>query len=320
MMIVEFALANLFIGVMELHTSPDLQSGLGFVMNNRTVISTPLKENRILQKLNDSDPLERARALNDLTESNSEMAFEFLVVALEDSDYRVRGIAAMNLGKIEYDEAIPYLIHSLTDEHYTVRASAALSLGRLKAEESIQYLIHALKDTYSTVRLAATYSLGILEASDAETPLLKMISDESAEVRENAAWVLGLLKSRKALPYLELLVQDPDERVRNSAKKAIFYIKYDMISDTSSIEYMGGSGNTVEDAVIIRGVKNSFACLRSQKEFINKFYGDRRTWEQLDQKHVKHNNRHYDLIIVKENESGDVREFYFDISELFSEN
>jgi vesicle coat complex subunit len=318
-MFVELLLTPLLIGNIESHSTFDIHSNTEFILNTRTIISNNKRENNLIQRLQHPNPLIRIEAINQISEENPESAFEFLLVSLEDPDFRVRGIAAMNIGKTGNPDAAPYLIQLLKDSNHSVRGSAALSLGRLESKNSIKELIKALKDTHYTVKLAATYSLGMLKAKEAVTPLTKLLNDDNAEVRENAAWVLGLLKEKEAIPHLELLVQDPDEKVRLSAKKAIFFIKYSMISDTSDVHYSGGNGQSVDNAVKITGIKNSFACLKSQKQFINSYYGDEKSWEQLDQKHVKYNNKHYDLIIVKEANSGNIRNFYFDISELFKE-
>lgn len=317
-MIIELLLTQALIGTIESHSVIDIANISEMGLKSRTVISELKQNEDLITNLSNTDPIIRINALNELVKENDNSSFEFLIVGLEDPDFRVRGTAAMLLGKSNNQEAVPYLILCLKDEHQSVRGSAALSLGRLKSIDSVDHLIKALNDSNDSVRLAATYSLGVIESQKAIKPIIKILNDSSPAIRENAAWVLGLLKSKEAVPFLELLLQDPDKNVRESAKKAIFYIKYAMISDTSTVSFSGGSGKNIKEAIIIKGIKNSFSCLRSQKEYISNIYGQNSIWEQVDQKHLKHNNKHYNLIIVKEANSDNFRTFYFDITELFN--
>lgn len=317
-MIAEFLLTSLLITSIEYHTSFDISDTTNFDMDTRTVLSKNHYDNPLIAKLNSSDPNIRLMAITQVGESKINSAFMYLAEALKDQDYRIRATSAMSLGKLENTTAIPYLIQSLKDSHHSVRGAAALSLGRLKATESVDELITALNDDNFSVRLSASYSLGVIGSPKAIKPIIKLLNDDLPEIRENAVWVLGLLKATEALPYLKILTQDPNPTVRDSAKKSIFHIKYSILSDTKNVNYTGGEGSNFNQAIKITGVENSFACLRSQKEYIAKLYGSDLTWEQVDKTHIKHNNRHYDLITVKELSSGQYRKFYFDITDFFS--
>lgn len=283
----------------------------------RAVITYLSPKEILLKDLQSYNFEKRAQAINFSGEHNLIYTLPYLIEALNDSDYRIRGIAAISLGKIQNNESIPYLIKALKDDQSSVRGSAALSLGRLKAKESSADMLQLLSDEDPTVVISAIYALGVLEHKNAAQPLIKLLHHDNAEVRENAAWVLGVLKIQESIYQLELLLQDPDNSVRQSAQRAIFHIKYAMLSDTSTIEYSGGEGSTIQDAIKISGMKNSLACLRSQKEYIKHFYGEQSTWEQVDQTHVKIDERHYNLVTIKEMPSGKIRQFYFDITELF---
>lgn len=316
-MIIEVLLTKLLITTIATKSSLDISNEYDFDFEKRVVNSHNNPYYDIISKINHPNYNVKAQALNDIAEKKINSACNDVIKCLNDEDFRIRGLAAITLGKLDNILAIPYLINALKDEHPGVRGSAALSLGRLNAINSDNYLIELLNDNDYTVVLSACYSLGILNSTKSIDPIIKLLDHDNPQIRENAAWVLGLLKAQKASPYLEILTQDPCDSVRSSAKRAIFHIKYQALSDTSKIQYSGGSGLNIKDAIKITGIKNSLSCLRSQKEYINNFYGDNNRWEQVDQSHVKHNNKHYTLITVKENNSGKLRKFYFDITELF---
>lgn len=316
-MLKEIIITNLILASLTGSSSLEFPKNPEFNLTSRTVIKQKTVYQTIIENLNNPNFNIRARTINQIGDEKITSCFELLEILLKSNDHRIRGMAAISLGKLEDKAAIPLLILSLRDDHPGVRGSAALSLGRLKATNSIDELITALNDKDPTVIVSATYSLGIIASPKAIKPVIKLLSHDQPEIRENAAWVLGLLKAQEALPFLEPLSQDLNENVRNSVKRAIFHIKYSMLSDTSNIKYTGGNGKSFKNAIKIIGIKNSLACLRSQKEYIKHLYGDSTNWEQIEQTHIKHNNKHYNLITIKEGDSGTIQKFYFDISDLF---
>lgn len=316
-MLKEIIITNLIIASLtgssslEFPKNPEFNISSRAVMNQKTIYQT------IVEKLNHPNFNVRAKAINQIGDEKITSCFEILKTLLQCEDYRIRGMAAIALGKLEKKEAIALLIISLRDDHPGVRGSAALSLGRLKALDSVDDLLSSLNDDDPTVIVSATYSLGIIGSNKAIKPVIKLLTHDHPQIRENAAWVLGLLKAKEALPFLEPLSQDLNENVRNSVKRAMFHIKYSMLSDTSHIKYTGGNGKSFKNAIKITGIKNSLSCLRSQKEYIKQLYGDNKEWEQIEQTHIKLNNKHYNLITIKEVDSGTIKKFYFDISDLF---
>lgn len=314
----QFLLIKLIAGTMAFPTTLDFPRNPELDLQHRSVIIHTTPYDNIISKLKDNNYNTRIEALNEIAEKQINATFNELINLLNDEDYRIRGITAITLGKLTNPDAIPYLMNALKDDHPGVRGSAALSLGRLNATAAEDLLIESLNDSDPTVILSSTYSLGIIKSSKSIKPIINLLNHNQAQIRENAAWVLGLLKAKEAEPYLEALTQDPDESVRTSVKRALFNIKYSVLSDTSSVKYSGGKGSSLKDAIIITGIKNSLACLKSQKDYIKNVYGDTESWEQVNQSHVKLNNKHYTLITIKEVDSGAVRKFYFDITELFS--
>lgn len=314
-MFLELFLSNLIAGNVATHTIDNFHE---LDTGSRIVVSRITTNKNISGNINNLDPNNKINTILHITKNPDKSTLNSLIGFLSDKDYRVRGNAAIALGKTDSLEVVPYLINSLKDQNHAVRAAAALSLGRLRAINSVNNLIECLNDSNESVKLSVIYSLGAIESKKAIIPLIKILNDNSPIVRENASWVLGLLKSVEALPYLKLLTEDPDANVRATAKRSLFYIKYSMVSDISNVNYSGGSGTNFDDAIKINGIRNSFACLRSQKEYIKRFYGNQTTWEEVDQSHIEYNKKHYQLITVKENPSGNFRKFYFDITEFFN--
>lgn len=316
-MIVEFFITNLIVGALNLHTMALTPAENNTDLQERAVITYTSPKEALINALQSYNFEKRAKAINYSGEKHLQYTLPYLIEALNDPDYRIRGISAISLGKIKSQKAIPYLIKTLNDDHSSVRGSAALSLGRLKAKEASEPVTKLLTDSNPTVIVSAIYAIGVLEHKTAGNALIKLLYHDDAEVRENAAWVLGVLKLQESLYSLESLLQDPDERVRQSAQRAIFHIKYALLADISDIEFSGGEGTNIQDAIKITGIKNSLSCLRSQKAYIKQFYGENNDWEQVKQTHVKIDNKHYNLVVVKEIPSGKIRQFYFDITELF---
>lgn len=317
-MLTEIILTNLFFGSVVYHSQVNLSKNREIDFGYRKVINRVISNSGILEDLKSNDKPTKIRAINEVGDKKLSKAFPLLIEALNCDDDQIRGMAAISLGKLENPEAISPLMKALKDKNHAIRGSAALSLGRIKATEAVDELIKCLKDSHFSVRLSACYALGLIGSTKAIKPIIELLGDDMPQVRENAVWVLGLLKAKEALPYIEFLTQDTDENVRNSARKAMFNIKYDLLTDISNVKYSGGKGENADDAIKITGISNAFACLRSKKEYLNKFYGDSITWEQVDQSHIKYNNKYIELVTVKEIPTGNCRQFYFDLTEFFS--
>lgn len=80
--------------------------------------------------------------------------------------------------------------------------------------------------------------------------------------------------------------------------------------------YRGGSGETIEDAVIINAA-SSLVGIPAEYHYISSECGRRKVdWTLKLQAHIEKNGRHYDVLTV-ELESGEVRKYYFDITKFY---
>lgn len=82
------------------------------------------------------------------------------------------------------------------------------------------------------------------------------------------------------------------------------------------IYFSGGSGSSIEDAVIINSA-DPFEGISLESVFISHFYEiEGKKWWKLRQGLIAQNGKHYDVITAEE-ESGETREFYFDITAFY---
>jgi HEAT repeat protein len=169
---------------------------------------------------------EAAKALQNLSESRRERAFESLIRALDNEDDEVRRLAAESLGLFECERTVSPLINALKSEDATVRWFAAGTLGRIKSRKALQPLIDVLvSDNNGSVREEAARALGKMKSRKAVEPLIDALMDQNNEGRSGAAEALGRIKAHKAIDPLIAALTDTDDFTRLAAAKALGRIK-----------------------------------------------------------------------------------------------
>ncbi|MCC4767772.1 NACHT domain-containing protein [Methanosarcina sp. DH1] len=179
--------------------------------------------------LKDEDKLvrkETAKALQSLSESRSERAFESLISALDNEDDEVRRLAAGSLNLFDCEKAIPPLVSALKSRDATVRRFAADTLGQIKSKEALQPLIDVLIfDNDGSAKEEAAKALGKIKSSQAIEPLIDALMDPNNKGRSGAAEALGQIKAENAVDYLIAALTDTDDFTRLAAAKALGRIK-----------------------------------------------------------------------------------------------
>jgi len=179
--------------------------------------------------LKDEDKLvrkETAKALQRLSESRSERAFESLISALYNEDDEVRRLAAGSLNLFDCEKAIPPLVSALKSRDATVRRFAADTLGQIRSKEALQPLIDVLVfDNDGFVKEEAAKALGKIKSSQAIEPLIDALMDQKNKGRSGAAEALGRIKAENAVDHLIAALTDKDDFTRLAAAKALGRIK-----------------------------------------------------------------------------------------------
>ena len=169
---------------------------------------------------------ETAKALQSLSESRRERAFESLISALDNEDDEVRRLAAESLGIFDCEKAIPPLVSALKSRDATVRRFAANALGRIRSKEALQPLIDILVfDNSGSVREEAAKALGKIKSRRAIESLIDALMDKNNEGRSGAAEALGRIKAENAVDHLISALTDTDDFTRLAAAKALGRIK-----------------------------------------------------------------------------------------------
>lgn len=169
---------------------------------------------------------ETAKALQSLSESRRERAFESLISALDNEDDEVRRLAAESLRLFDCEKAIPPLISALKSRDATVRRFAANALGRIRSKEALQPLIDILVfDNSGSVREEAAKALGKIKSIRTIEPLIDALMDKNNEGRSGAAEALGRIKAENAVDHLISALKDTDDFTRLAAAKALGRIK-----------------------------------------------------------------------------------------------
>ena len=183
----------------------------------------------LLEKLDDSDILEKKKAIFKIGEKKIVKAVPTLISLLRnDEDSVVRNSAARAIGKIgdreHIDQIVEALIEALNDKDYYVRVNACWGLGQIKDSRAIPHLIKMVDPDQRV------YTMGdeILDSTTEEQASTKLKEEgmKFSDVIVEAIKALGKIKDPKALPALiEALKDESDGTVRCAAALAMGQIK-----------------------------------------------------------------------------------------------
>lgn len=83
------------------------------------------------------------------------------------------------------------------------------------------------------------------------------------------------------------------------------------------VEYSGGKGTSVADAIVILGAGTTMVGIAAENQYIAQaLRAEGREGKKVGQALLQHEGRPYDLITVALDDGG-TREFYFDITDFF---
>lgn len=193
----------------------------------------------LIQVLDDSDKVLRAKAIWALGEIRDARAVPTLLTLLNDRDVRIRAEAARALGKLGDPRAIPPLISLLGEEREVPEASgdywhlegcwvnerAVEALRKLGQSDLVDAFLRVLeyRDQAALERLKVhPYQKRVIEA------FVRALDSPFVERVVNAAWALGELGASEALPKLRAKVSPisfADEQVKEACQQAIAKLK-----------------------------------------------------------------------------------------------
>ena len=144
-----------------------------------------MKHVELQNALNKSEPLAKARLLEDLLPDSNDNIVRCVIECFADESLRVRGEAFAWL--IANDEDISKTIAAClnhTDKH--IRGYCALVLANRGDSDKAGEIAYLVKDESAMVRSCAVGALGYLKSKEYAGAILALFDDESDEVRQSA--------------------------------------------------------------------------------------------------------------------------------------
>ncbi len=161
----------------------------------------------LLEAAHSPDIEQRATAIWALRH-HADNATERLLDALQDSEPVVREAAAAALGASKNEAGLWRLLETLGDRHYAVAAMAAKSLGAIAQQAAVPGLIQALRSASPEVRQAAARALSLIGDQAAVPYIQKLARTDIDAVRNVAREALLRLQYGKDGPVFEPEVID----------------------------------------------------------------------------------------------------------------
>lgn len=179
---------------------------------------------RILEKLQSTDPATRERALDEISSLKPDQAVDLIAPFLEDADPEVRGTAASNLGLIQDERAVPFLIRAVqTDSSEHVRAEALASLAEYGGSDVLECLIAEVKRPKKSrrPRQEVAKQLRRYDTEPAADALIALLDDPDVFVRDYAAESLAELNRPRLRKVWQRALGDQSADVQEIAKAAL---------------------------------------------------------------------------------------------------
>ncbi len=187
------------------------------VSNNQVILD------RLVAELNDTDPIVRSNAAEQLGRSGNTDAVAPLIFVLKYDDvWNVRKSAAWALGELKDRRSVGSLIEALKHNDWIVQFKAAEALGKIGDTHAVEPLIETLQSESSHVYEQVTWALGELCDDRAVIPLINALENELPAVRMNSAKALGKIRNREAVePLMVALIKDRIPEVKKWAAWAL---------------------------------------------------------------------------------------------------
>lgn len=167
------------------------------------------------------DPVLRRMATTALTEEQSRVNFEAIVVLLGDGEPSVRAAAAEKLG-VCGPRALDALGSAQRDAEPKVREAVATAYGELGSSETLKWLIEVTRDDPDrTVTEAAVAALGAIGDDRAVDPLLDFVASGPPQTRRRAIAAITVYDDPRIEPALRRAALDRNPGVREAAEMIV---------------------------------------------------------------------------------------------------
>jgi len=230
----------------------------------------------LIQDLQDTNPIVRWSAAEELGRAKDPRAVEPLIAALGDRDEGVRREVVRALGEIGDPRAVEPLGEMLEDKSEFVRMNALWALEKIRSDRAVELIISALKNDNPLVRMNASASLGRIGDKKAIGPLeevagtdhvsyvryaaqqalLQIRGEAMAEIAERARMKIEETSPQKPKPApegktAELIAEMKKvaERLKEKYGLVLDYMKYDLMDllDIEARMKVRRSKDTIED-------------------------------------------------------------------------
>lgn len=180
----------------------------------------------VKQLLESSDLGERLRAVNQMRELDTAIAFELIQQACVDRSSRVRYAAISQLDTLGHEDperSLAILRNALlTDPEPDVQAAAADAIGGLQMKEAFDDLQSVYESTAEwLVKFSIVATLGELGEPRSFDLLAVALESDISLISTAAIGALGELRDPRALPLLMPFAESEDWQVRHRLTQAL---------------------------------------------------------------------------------------------------
>ncbi len=164
--------------------------------------------------------------------SQREKGVEELIQDLQDTNPIVRWSAAEELGRVKDPRAVEPLIAALGDRDEGVRREVVRALGEIGDPRAVEPLGEMLEDKSEFVRMNTLWALEKIRSDRAVELIISALKNDNPLVRMNASASLGRIGDKKAIgPLEEVAGTDHVSYVRYAAQQALLQIRGEAMAE-----------------------------------------------------------------------------------------
>jgi HEAT repeat protein len=191
-------------------------------------LKDPAGEAALANIMRTGQPLERAQAIQALTEADVRAAdvrglVPRVIELLTDPDVNVRNAAATALGTLQAKEAIPQLKTAFDNDVAAVKMFAAVALRRLGDTSVDPFLAKILNGPIAELRViaAGAYASSTSKNPDWDKAVRTLMGGPNEQIRLQAAELLACCDAVAARGFLTSALSSPNPLMRAGAAKAL---------------------------------------------------------------------------------------------------
>jgi HEAT repeat protein len=199
------------------HEDSIVRQGAAIILG---LIGSDEATDRLIGKMDDSEPLVRMRVLTALAKIQTPKKWEGVLLGVEDENPRVRAVAC-RISRFDRTKHREFVLKMLDNTRSDVRKYAVSCLCDFEPKEIEELLLGIMDKEMPEIRREAVTILKKIDSERAINEMAKLVNDRDIEVKKEAIVFVGEMAYKSSISSLLKCLDDEDVEVKFEAIRAL---------------------------------------------------------------------------------------------------